>query len=183
MISDRLYAGTTWAWTVDVPGYSAADGWGLNYILTNASASFDFSDDDSATGTTFSVEVAGASTTACTEGDYTWQLFAVKDDDRRFVSSGSVKVLPDISDGSTHLDSRSHARKVLDAVGAVIEGSASKDQQSYSVNGRSLSRRSLDELQKLRGHYLAEVRAEESEAAQATGKTNSNQIKAVFARS
>lgn len=182
MIPGKLYAGTTWAWTEKVPDYSAADGWSLKYIFTNASNAFSFTDDGSAKSTEFTVEVDAATTAPFTPGEYTWKLLAVKGSDLRLVSHGSAVVYADITDGATALDDRSHVKKTLDAIEAVIEGKATKDQQSYSVAGRSLSRMSWDELLKLRSKYSAEYDQEQAAARLASGQGNSNIVKATFSR-
>ena len=176
----KLFAGANWAWETTVPGYSAADGYSIEYILANASSTISFVDDATATGETFSISLDPATTAAYAPGDYTWYLFAVGNGERVHVSSGAVEVLPDISDGSTPLDGRSHVKKTLDALEAMIEGKASKDQQSYSVAGRSLSRMSPDELLKWRARYRAEYAQEVAAGKIAAGKGNPNIIKTTF---
>ena len=49
-----------------------------------------------------------------------------------------------------------HVRRVIDAIEAVIERRATKDQKSYSIDGRSLERTPIDELLLLRDRYRAE---------------------------
>lgn len=165
----EVFAGTTWAWEVVVSDYSAADGWSLLYVFTNSAGAFSFPDDGTASGTTFSVNVDSATIAGKTPGAYTWQLFAIKGADKRFVSSGPITVKADITGGSTALDSRTHVKKTLDALEAVIEGKASSDQLSYSIAGRSLTRMSPDELLKWRDRYRAEYAQEQ---ATASGKKN-----------
>jgi hypothetical protein len=176
----EVFAGATWAWEVTVSDYSAADGWSLHYICTNASGAFEFNDDGTAGGTTFAIDVAAATTSAFTPGDYTWQLFAEKGAEKHFISSGPLKVNTDISSGTTAHDSRSHVKKTLDALEAVIEGKAGKDQLSYSINGRSLTRMGTDELLKWRRQYRAEYRQELAAARIAAGRGNPNTVKATF---
>lgn len=178
----EVFAGATWAWNITVPDYSAADGWSLQYICTNASNAFDFTDDGSASGTAFTIEVDAATTAGFTAGDYTWQLFAVNGTDKRFINSGALTVRENIMDGATALDSRSHVKKTLDALEAVIEGKASKDQMSHSIAGRSLTRMSPDELLKWRRQYRSEYQQELAAAQVASGRGNPNSIKTTFRR-
>lgn len=63
---------------------------------------------------------------------------------------------------ATATDKRTHARKVLDAIEAVIEGTASHEQAAMTIDGERLERRSVDELLKLRTIYRAEVQVEDS---------------------
>ena len=74
------------------------------------------------------------------------------------VDSGTFKVVKNLAADTS--DPRTHARKVLDALEALIEGKASKDQQSYSIAGRSISRLSPGELLEWRDRYRVEVAAE-----------------------
>jgi hypothetical protein len=178
----HVFSGTTWQWTVDVPEYSAANGWSLKYICTNADGAFDFSDDGTATSTVFSVNLDAATTAAFTAGSYIWQLFATDGTDTVFVSSGPLEVVADITDGSTAHDARSHVKKTLDALEAVIEDKASKDQLSHSIAGRSLTRFSPEELIKWRAKYAAYYREELVAARVAAGRGNPNIIKATFRR-
>lgn len=71
-----------------------------------------------------------------------------------------VEILADLALAPAGLDHRSHAKRVLDAIEAVIESRASKDQESYTINGRSLSRTPISDLLALRDKYRREVAAE-----------------------
>ena len=69
-------------------------------------------------------------------------------------------MLPDLATKSTGYDARTHARIVLDAIEAVIENRASKDQERYMIAGRELWRTPIPMLLKLRQTYRAEVKAQ-----------------------
>lgn len=72
-------------------------------------------------------------------------------------------------------DEQSHVKKVLDALEAVIEGKASKDQLSYSIQGRSLSRMSWTEILMVYDKYKALYFREKQAARIKKGlKTGSN---------
>ena len=58
-------------------------------------------------------------------------------------------------------DPRSHAKITLEAVEAVIEGRATKDQENYSIAGRSLSRTPVADLLSLRDYYRTEFLREQ----------------------
>ena len=125
------------------------------------------------------IEIEGASQTgppavvgtdAWVAGFYTWTKFAteIATSRRKAIGTGNLTVLANPA-AQTATDTRSHARKVLAAIEAVLEGTASKEQSEQSIDGKSLKRRSIDELLKLRSHYKAEVAAEEAAAAAANG--------------
>ena len=63
--------------------------------------------------------------------------------------------------GADTADPRSHAKITLEAVEAVIEGRATKDQENYSIAGRSLSRTPVADLLSLRDYYRTEFLREQ----------------------
>ena len=101
--------------------------------------------------------ITDGNSASLTPGIYQWNFYVTKSatDERIRLDSGVWEVVPNISTNTT-TDVQSHARKVLSAIEAVIEGRASVDQSSYSIAGRSLSRMSIDELFLFRDRYRAE---------------------------
>lgn len=91
-------------------------------------------------------------------GMYRYTLLAIDTNQiRTLIESGDLVVTPDptaIEDGQ---DLRSHAKKVLDAIEAVLEKRATKDQESHTIAGRSLSRTPIADLLMLRDRYRAEL--------------------------
>ena len=61
-----------------------------------------------------------------------------------------------------------HNQKVVDAIQAVLEKKATKDQLSYSIEGRSVPSYSHDELYRLLIKYEARVRRTNGRRATAT---------------
>ena len=119
------------------------------------STNFTVSGSDSSGEWVFSI--AHGTTANFTVGIYQWNLYVTKtsSSERLRLESGEWEVVQNIST-DTSADPQSHARKVLTAIEAVIEGRASVDQSSYSIAGRSLSRMSIDELLLFRDRYSAE---------------------------
>lgn len=70
--------------------------------------------------------------------------------------SGRLTVQPDPT-AAPDGELTTHAERVLAAIEAVIENRATKDQQSYSIAGRSITRIPVAELLELRKQYKAEV--------------------------
>lgn len=81
-----------------------------------------------------------------------------------------------LSDLSTVTDSTSHVKKVLDAIEATILKTASKEQESYTIAGRALKYKSIDELLKLRDKYRQEWIYEQKACAVANGTFKNKQI-------
>lgn len=178
-MNEELIAGDTLDFTVSVPDYPASDGWTLKYRLTPrfaapTQAPVVLTATTNANGTDYDVQ-AGPSTTAdWAAGSYTWARWVEKTGARQTLSeSGALLVKADPSTTVQGFDPRGHAQTVLDAIEAVIEGRATKDQEEYTIGSRSLKRTPLDELIKLRGRYKSEVLAERIAAGETglgTGK-------------
>ena len=75
------------------------------------------------------------------------------------------------------MSEKSHVQKTLEALEALIEGKATKDQQSYSINGRTITKMPITDLLKWRDKYKAEFRKEQLAAE---GKANNSTIKFYF---
>jgi len=155
----ELRAGITWEWTrEDIADYPAPT-WTLKYwFKKTGSSGANFSITAAADGTGFDVTVLAAISAALTAGDYTWVAIVTAGTESREVDRGTLVLLPRY-DVASNFDDREHARIVLDAIESVIQGRATKDQQEYTIGGRSLKRTPLDELEKFRDKYRAEVYA------------------------
>ncbi len=141
--------GDTVKWKKTFADYPADDGWQLQYILGGASDQvLSFGTEIIADGKGFLITIADSSSFSV--GDYWWQAKISKSGEIYTVAEGILKV---ISTASTYKQLL-HITTVLDAIEAVIQNRASKDQESYSINGRSLSRTSIPDLIILRNEYL-----------------------------
>lgn len=158
-----LRAGDTWKWRrEDLNGDWPAPSWTLKYRFKNQAGGFEIT--ATASGVNFDVVVTAATTAAFVAGDYTWQAWVEGGASEVYtVGEGTLKVLASLRAGSagTAQDLRSHARKVLDAIKAVLENRASLDQQSYQIHGRALSRTPIPDLLVLRDRYEEDVASEE----------------------
>jgi hypothetical protein len=152
-------AGLTWEWERELSDYPAGT-WTLKYWFKQlAAVGARFSITATASGTKHAISVAAATTVAYTAGDYSWSAVVTAGSQAFEVDRGVLKLLPRY-DADAALDDRSHARTVLDAIEAVIENRATKDQEEYSIAGRSLTRTPIAELLALRDKYKAEVQRE-----------------------
>jgi hypothetical protein len=71
---------------------------------------------------------------------------------------------------------------MLEAINALLEGRATKDQQSYRIGDRELTRIPVPELLKLRDYYKAEAQRETNAAALASGVGRPRTILTRFGR-
>lgn len=155
----ELVAGDTWAWDRDLADYPVSGGWSLTYVFVNAEQRFTI--DSTTSGSLHRMSMTAAISSAKIPGTYTWTLFAKKAGERYRVGSGETVVVPNY-EGDRPFDTRSHARKTLEAIQAVIEGRATLDQQAYTINGRSITRMPVTDLLRFRDVYKAEVSREQA---------------------
>lgn len=168
MILDTLIVGDTLDFLTTVEDYPPADGWTLKYRLVPRVSGTAITITAATEGTDYRVQEAPATTAAWTAGEYTWTSWVEKSGARYTVDQGLVTLKVNPATISAY-DGRSHARKVLDAIDAVIESRATQDQMEYAINGRSLKRTPIADLIKMRQHYAAEVKREEKAASLAAG--------------
>jgi hypothetical protein len=173
---EELRVGLTWQWRrEDLADYPAST-WTLTYwFKQQASSGAKFSIVASADGDAYSISVAAATTAGYTADDYTWVAVVTSGTEAFEVDHGTAKILPKYN-ADAALDDRSHAKKVLEAIEAVIEGRASKDQEEYTIGNRSLKRTPLEDLMKLRNQYKAEVFREQLEENARNGKQGSKLV-------
>ena len=154
-----LNVGDTWKWTKTLADYPA-DVWTLTYRFKSSVGGFEVV--ASASGTDHSVTVAYGTTAGYAAGFYGWVASVSNGSERYIVDSGTCTLNPDYRAGTATAayDGRTHARTVLDAIEAVIEGRATVDQQEYEIAGRRLKRMPVADLLKLRQHYKTEVQSE-----------------------
>lgn len=172
-----IVAGDTLKWKRSLDDYKASDGWSLSYELVNSAGKYSIS--SSADGDDHSVEVAAGTTANYAPGVYQWAAFVTKSGERYRVDYGTVEVVADFQTVDS-LDTRSHAKKTLDAIEAVLENRATKDQESYTINGRSLSRTPLDQLLAFRKQYRKDVAREAAAERRRNGKSARKTVKAKF---
>lgn len=161
-------AGDTWRWQRALPDYPAPT-WTLSYTLFAAGGIVSFQ--STAVGTEHSIHLAPATTANYPAGRYDWVAHVSDGADRYQIGAGVIQILPDLSAAASY-DGRSHARKVLDAIDALIERRATAgdvDLVSVASGDKNIAR-SLPELLKLRDRYAAMVAQEERAAAVARGE-------------
>lgn len=181
---NELVVGDFWSWkrddlTTDYP----TDSYSLSYEFhedSGGGGSHKFTITATEANSTYYIEVPAATSTNYDKGDYIWAAYITRtsDSERIQIDEGKTTILPNLAD--TNADLRSHAKIVLDAIEAVIQGRATIDQSSMSIAGRSLSRLTIDELMTFRDRYKAEY-SKECKAARIKNKQSSgNSIKVRF---
>ena len=178
-----LQLGDFWSWKrTDLNNDYSNSLYVLSYEfnLIDGSTHANFTITASASGDDYVVEVASATTASYTKGNYNWVSYITRSSDsaRIKIGEGFTEIEDNFATTSTSV--RSHAKKVLDAIEAVIENRASMDQSSMSIAGRSLSRLSIDELMTFRDRYRAEYLKEVKRARIKNKKPSGNIIGVKF---
>jgi len=177
---DPIIIGDTLSLEYTLPDYSS-DTYDIWIALRGVNATIDLKDGESGVTITkangdFTIAVTAAATAGWAAGLYNYAIYAGKTSwsEKYQVYTGQVELKADISAQSSGYDGRSHSKKVLDAIEAVIENRASQDQQSYTIAGRSITKLSVDELLKFREYYKSlynqELKKEKAANSDGTGQ-------------
>jgi hypothetical protein len=153
ILPSKITAGLTLELSVTLTAYPAPE-WGLT-VLLRGPQSHDLQ--AVADGAQHRISVDAPTTASWTPGEYWYSVRATNGGTVHQVEEGTITVRPDLASASAGYDGRGHAEKVLAAIEAVLENRASQDQQSYTINNRSLQRTPIGDLLKLRSFYRAEV--------------------------
>ncbi|WP_342269461.1 hypothetical protein [Rickettsia endosymbiont of Orchestes rusci] len=169
--------GETVQWQKEIVNYPPKDGWQLIYCFRNFEYRFEVKAE--AREVHYIIRLTSEETSKYKPAIYWWQAKIIKEDEQHFIDSGEITVKPNLALLDSY-DGRSHVKQVLDALEATILGKASRDQLSYSISGRSLSRLSPTELLKWRDIYKAEYARNLQEEQLSKGFGSSNLIKVKF---
>lgn len=159
---NQLNAGDSLDWVVSFPDFPASDGWGLIYVLTNATNSYTTEFVVSPQEDAFAVSLSVEDSVNIAVGDYT--LFAVvnKEKQRKTAAQTRFSVLPNVT--SLH-DRRTQAERTLQAIEDMLEGKAEDDQQMIQYAGRTLSRYTFEQLEQIRSRLKRTVLRERARKA------------------
>jgi len=162
-VPGSIRAGDTIRWRRELSDFPASDGWQLSYAFVGRTSAH--SATAVADGDAFVVTLTASATAAWTAGAYRVQETVAKGDERFTVATTSLQVLQDLAAvDASGADTRTHARKVLDALEAWLESKAPVA-GSIEIAGRKISHYDITDLLTFRDRYRAEVRREEAAAA------------------
>ncbi|MCU7904455.1 MAG: hypothetical protein KZQ76_01135 [Candidatus Thiodiazotropha sp. (ex Epidulcina cf. delphinae)] len=145
----QIRAGDIVSWEREELDYAADNGWTLHYALRGPS---EIDIESVGAGAWHTIDLTSENTAAWVAGDYKAVVYVVSDAGERVtLGSGMIRVLPDLV--AAVGDQRSHVKRTLDALRAMIERRASKIQEEYEVEGHRVKYMPLDILIKLRDRY------------------------------
>lgn len=156
----RVRAGDTVTWRKSLAAYPATDGWTLYYRLINSAGKFDIT--STPDGADHLVSVLPAASDDWTAGDYSLIAWVSDGSDRVTLDPMRITVLPNLAAEAAGYDSRSQAKKMLDAIDAALLSLSSGERLAIveaEVAGRRL-KYNFEGLMKLRNLYAAQVQAE-----------------------
>lgn len=156
-IPSNITAGESVSWKWSDLLFPATE-WSLIYTLVKAETQIQFTAE--ADGSEHLVELTATTTAAYDTGSYSYQAHVSKDAERYKVDQGLLVVAADFATETAGLDTRSHAKRVLDAIEAVIENRATKTQLEQSVNGVMIKHKTDEELLAVRREYQRIYRKE-----------------------
>lgn len=94
--------------------------------------------------------------------------------------TGELVVKANFASASADFDSRSWAKKCLDAIEAVLQGKAGRDILNSTIAGQSIGRMSPMQLFEMRDRFKAEYQAEQAAEAAGQGKPQQSNIAITF---
>lgn len=184
----EIVVGDTLNFLTTTTGYPASAGWVLTYkLIPKTVGPAVISIPSTPEGDDHRVIVTAAVTAAWVAGEYSFEAYVTKALERYRVESGQVRIAVNPAT-ATSLDNRSHERKVLEAIEAVIENRASQTQREmieYTIGSRSQKFDAIEskaELLKLHSKYKWLVANEEARAAIAAGQPNPRNVRIRFGR-
>lgn len=181
----KVIAGRSLHFRWSHPNYPASDGYALAFRIRRRSGTGGVdiaSAKATADGDSWIVHLIASETTGFSAvlGDAVWIAKLTLSTDTYDGGYGLTEILENPDSATTALDLRSHAKIVLDAIEACIEGSATREEGSLTVDfggvSRALQFRPLTELLAMKRHYQDLVDAENAEAAVAAGKPSGNRV-------
>lgn len=114
------------------------------------------------TDSTYLFTADSATTALFDAGFYHYQLEITKTStgDRVVVDRGTFTAVVDLDVNNT--DPRTHAEIMITKIESILQGKADADVSSYSINGRSLTKMSFEELVNARDFYKREFAKEKA---------------------
>ncbi len=153
--------------------YSAADGWTLYYgFRANGGTAINLTSTPDGAG--HSIEQTAAETEQWIPGDYKGVAQVRSTTETRTIWKGGLTILPNLLVQDANYDARTHNRKCLDAINAVLEGKATRDILNTTISGQTIQRMSWSELTSAKAHYQdlvdGETAAENADNGQGSGR-------------
>jgi hypothetical protein len=158
-IPASITAGDTVSWTRDLAAYPRSAGWSLHYALVGMASVYAIQASAGSNADGFAMKVLATDSAGWAPGDYTVQEYATQvDGTRETVGISRITVLVNLAlVGSAGTDTRSPARRIYQAISAVLEGRATEAELEVQVNGRTIKYIPVTDLLVLRNAMRIEL--------------------------
>jgi hypothetical protein len=170
----QITAGDSVSFTYEADDYPPTSGWTMSWRLVGAGVALTLT--TTVSGNLFSVYAAPAATGALTvpSTGIACRLFGMVSNgtDRFQLYSADCFLAP--NPATITGDTRGHAQRTYDAIKALLEGRATKDQQMYKIGDRELQRIPIPELLSLQDYYRVQAHREMDAEALAQGRKGRN---------
>ena len=143
--------------------------------FSNGKQHYKIAGTDNGDGATHLFYRSGADTKNWMPGHYKYVISVTDGTDRYTLETGDLEIKPNPIDGA--FDALSQTKRILDQLNDRIEGSSLRDDQSYSIAGRSISRMSINELIEAQKVYAARYAAERRRQRKREGKSQGYLVK------
>jgi len=148
----KIVAGTTVKYTRTESDYPAPT-WTLTLYLSGASATSFIA---AANGTDHDVTITSTLSAAILPGNYKWEERVTDGTDVYAVASGIVYFEANMA-SATAGSGQTYEEKTLAIIDGILSGRITKDQESYQIAGRAVSRIPFAELKRMRAELSAAV--------------------------
>lgn len=171
---ETFRAGDTVKWKRSLGDYLASAGWTLKYSFRGSAGTIDIT--STADGDDHLVELSFTTTAAYTAGLYHVQGYVESSTERHTIWTSRIEVLPNLVAAGSSYDGRSHVKKTLDAIEAVLENRASKEIEESAIEGVTIKRIPHEQLIMLREKYLQWYQSEQAAEQIKLGKNSGRTI-------
>ena len=169
----EITAGFTVEWSEAPSGYPSSS-YTLAATLIEKSTGTKSTITAVADGDGFAFTIPAATSAGYTSGDYRLYLYAVSGAEKYLIGQQDVTIKPNPLTATG--DIRDHVKKMLDAINATLEGRASQEYASMSIDGKSITQMDPDTLLRLRAYYVNEYRKLQNADRIANGKQPLNKV-------
>ncbi|MCX2780418.1 hypothetical protein [Microbulbifer thermotolerans] len=152
----KFIAGDSVSWTRSIPEYPASEGWELNYRMVSVGQSHTIS--ATTDGDEYQVSLTSADTSSWAAGEYELVAMVSNGSDRYTVDRLRVVVKP--NPASDSYDPRSFEEKLLAELEKLLQGKATKDKLTVTVEGQTIGRYTWAELMAAEKYYRGRVNSQ-----------------------
>lgn len=178
-MQDTIVQGETLNYRARLPQYPATLGWVVTLYLNRRDGTTSATVTATADGDDHLLQASGTTTAAWLPGAYAWEVWAELGTERYRVGDGQLRVLPSLVGAGAGTDTRTDAQKALDNLRAAwlaFTASGTFTAGSYSINGRTMTYRSVSELRQAISAAESDVKREEQAAAMAAGRPSARRV-------